>query len=186
MDVPLACAVLGGEITTSANSEGLISLQAEVTGTEEESALATEGVRWTCARLSGEGAVRVFRQTFTHSRMPLVPTPLLRLKRAGACDQWHSSRASTFLTSSHCKLRPNTEGYGPDCNHNPNPNPNHCKLRPNTEGKAPCFAAGVAGFTTITLPTGASIKLSTRSLYGARFPAEIYTRGCHWIPRMFA
>jgi dynein heavy chain len=22
--------------------------------------------------------------------------------------------------------------------------------------------------------------------YGARFPAEIYSRGCHWIPRMFA
>jgi ATP-binding cassette subfamily C (CFTR/MRP) protein 4 len=22
--------------------------------------------------------------------------------------------------------------------------------------------------------------------YGARFPTEIYTRGCHWIPRMFA
>jgi hypothetical protein len=25
-----------------------------------------------------------------------------------------------------------------------------------------------------------------RSGHGARFPAEIYTRGCHWIPRMFA
>jgi hypothetical protein len=25
-----------------------------------------------------------------------------------------------------------------------------------------------------------------RKGYGARFPAEIYTRGCHWIPRMFA
>jgi hypothetical protein len=23
-------------------------------------------------------------------------------------------------------------------------------------------------------------------MYGARFPTEIYTRGCHWIPRMFA
>jgi hypothetical protein len=22
--------------------------------------------------------------------------------------------------------------------------------------------------------------------HGARFSAEIYTRGCHWIPRMFA
>jgi ankyrin repeat protein len=22
--------------------------------------------------------------------------------------------------------------------------------------------------------------------YGARFQTEIYTRGCHWIPRMFA
>jgi hypothetical protein len=26
----------------------------------------------------------------------------------------------------------------------------------------------------------------THSVYGARFSAEIYTRGCHWIPRMFA
>jgi hypothetical protein len=23
-------------------------------------------------------------------------------------------------------------------------------------------------------------------LYGARFSAEIYTRGCHWIPRLLA
>jgi dihydroxyacid dehydratase/phosphogluconate dehydratase len=23
-------------------------------------------------------------------------------------------------------------------------------------------------------------------MHGARFSAEIYTRGCHWIPRMFA
>jgi hypothetical protein len=23
-------------------------------------------------------------------------------------------------------------------------------------------------------------------VHGARFPTEIYTRGCHWIPRMFA
>jgi hypothetical protein len=37
-----------------------------------------------------------------HSRMPLVPTP--------ACDQCHSSRKFTFLTGSHCKLRPNTKG----------------------------------------------------------------------------
>jgi hypothetical protein len=27
---------------------------------------------------------------------------------------------------------------------------------------------------------------SWTSMYGARFPTEIYTRGCHWIPRMFA
>jgi hypothetical protein len=27
-----------------------------------------------------------------------------------ACDQWHSSRVFTPLTSWHCKLRPNTEG----------------------------------------------------------------------------
>jgi hypothetical protein len=27
-----------------------------------------------------------------------------------SCDQWHSSRVSTPLTSWHCKFRPNTEG----------------------------------------------------------------------------
>jgi hypothetical protein len=36
-------------------------------------------------------------------------TPV-RLKLLHACDQWHSSRVSTFLTSSHCKSRPNAEG----------------------------------------------------------------------------
>jgi aryl-alcohol dehydrogenase-like predicted oxidoreductase len=45
----------------------------------------------------------------SHSRMPVVPTPA-RLKLLQACDQWHSSQVSTFLTGSHCKLRPNTEG----------------------------------------------------------------------------
>ena len=30
-----------------------------------------------------------------HSRMPLSFTPLLRLKRCHACDQWHTSRVST-------------------------------------------------------------------------------------------
>jgi hypothetical protein len=42
-----------------------------------------------------------------HSRMPLDPTHV-RLKRCHACDKWHSSQMFTFLTSSHCKLRPNT------------------------------------------------------------------------------
>jgi hypothetical protein len=54
---------------------------------------------------------RVFDRNL-HSRMPLSFTPSLRLKRCHACDQWHSSRVPTPLTSSHCKLRPNTEGLG--------------------------------------------------------------------------
>jgi hypothetical protein len=34
----------------------------------------------------------------------------------GHSDRWHSSRKSTFLTSSHYKLRPNTEGlHWPNC-----------------------------------------------------------------------
>jgi hypothetical protein len=44
-----------------------------------------------------------------HSRMPLDPTPA-RLKLLQTCDQWLSSRKFTFLTSSACELRPNTEG----------------------------------------------------------------------------
>jgi hypothetical protein len=42
--------------------------------------------------------------------MPLSFTLLLRLKRCHSCDQWHSSRLSTFLTGSHCKYHPNTKG----------------------------------------------------------------------------
>jgi hypothetical protein len=45
-----------------------------------------------------------------HSRMPLSFTPLLRLKRCHACDQWHSSRVSTTSYRCHCKFRLNTEG----------------------------------------------------------------------------
>jgi hypothetical protein len=45
-----------------------------------------------------------------HSRKLLDPTPLLRLKRCRACDQWHSSRESTALTGGHCTFRPNAEG----------------------------------------------------------------------------
>ena len=48
-----------------------------------------------------------------HSRMSLDPTHV-RLKLLHACDQWHSSRASTPLTGWHCKLHPNTEGR---CHH---------------------------------------------------------------------
>jgi hypothetical protein len=40
----------------------------------------------------------------------LVPTPLLRLKRCHACDQWHSSRVFTPLTGWHCKLCRNAVG----------------------------------------------------------------------------
>jgi hypothetical protein len=62
-------------------------------------------------------------------------------------DAINSSRVSTFLISSHCKLRPNTEGG---------------------EGWPLLY------------------NKSRYAAYGARFPTEIYTRGCHWIPRLFA
>jgi hypothetical protein len=35
--------------------------------------------------------------------------PRLLASSEQTCDQWHSSRKSTFLTSSHCESRPNTE-----------------------------------------------------------------------------
>jgi hypothetical protein len=53
--------------------------------------------------------VRVFRQRSTLGGMPLVPTPA-RLKLLQACNQCHSSRVPTFLTSPHRQLHPNTEG----------------------------------------------------------------------------
>ena len=55
-----------------------------------------------------EGTVPVFRQKF-----PLEDAigPMhVRLKLLHACGRWHSSQVSTFLTSPHCKLRPNPEG----------------------------------------------------------------------------
>jgi hypothetical protein len=52
----------------------------------------------------------VFDRNLLSRGLPLSFTPMLRLKRCHACDQWHSSRMSTPLTSSHCISRPNTEG----------------------------------------------------------------------------
>jgi chromosome segregation ATPase len=39
---------------------------------------------------------------------------------------------------------------------------------------------------TMGCQTDSEITKVRSHVYGARFPAEIYTRGCHWIPRMFA
>jgi hypothetical protein len=49
-----------------------------------------------------------------------------------------------------------------------------------TSGSGTEGAALAAAETILNLPAIASF------LYGARFLTEIYTRGCHWIPRMFA
>jgi hypothetical protein len=88
-----------------------------------------------------------------------------------------------------------------DCNPNPDPNPNH-GFCPNPEGRG-------NRTTTITLTLTLTLTLRPRQSkdkvkcvviqrsgnecwlkcklrwHGARFPTEIYTRGCHWIPRMF-
>jgi hypothetical protein len=52
--------------------------------------------------------VRVFRQKITLE--DANGSHACSLGSEQACDQWRFSRVSTFLTSSHCKLRPNTEG----------------------------------------------------------------------------
>jgi hypothetical protein len=39
---------------------------------------------------------------------------------------------------------------------------------------------------TVVLFDRYQIARPQNPLYGARFPTEIYTRGCHWIPRMLA
>jgi hypothetical protein len=44
--------------------------------------------------------------------------------------------------------------------------------------KAVCIYGGV--------PKHEQLAALNGGVYGARFPAEIYTRGCHWIPRKFA
>jgi hypothetical protein len=36
------------------------------------------------------------------------------------------------------------------------------------------------------LPEKCLMRNTNGERYGARFSTEIYTRGCHWIPRMFA
>jgi hypothetical protein len=74
------------------------------------------------SRCGNMRTVRVFRQKFTledaiefHAFAPLQASS----STEHACDQWHSSRVSTFLTSSRCKLHPNTEGGGHDMGSTP-------------------------------------------------------------------
>jgi hypothetical protein len=64
-----------------------------------------------CGTIGWDGAVgRNVRCAFfgrnPQPRVPLVPTPA----RLHLCDQWHSYRVLTPLTSWHGKFRPNTEG----------------------------------------------------------------------------
>jgi hypothetical protein len=74
--------------------------------TEAFAARAADGWIDVC----GDQSVRcAFSDRNLHSRMPLDPARIEHV-----CDQWHSSRVSTPLTSWHCKLRPNTEGAEED------------------------------------------------------------------------
>jgi hypothetical protein len=68
-----------------------------------------------CVRVSSIGlwllyGTRCRQKSAVHSRMPVSVTPLLRVKRCHACDQWHASRVFALLTGWHCGLRPNTDG----------------------------------------------------------------------------
>jgi hypothetical protein len=52
------------------------------------------------------GTVRVFQQEFALE--DAIGSHAARFKLLHACGQWHSSRVSTVLTGSHCKLRSTT------------------------------------------------------------------------------
>jgi hypothetical protein len=51
--------------------------------------------------------------------------------------------------------------------------------------KGPAMVSAIAAELVTNLTIGA-VKVRWNAAYGARFSTEIYTRGCHWIPRMFA
>jgi hypothetical protein len=69
--------------------------RALATPLEENPELAyTSTVRATPIRTTSRYGAR-FSGRNLHSRMRLIPTPLFRLKRCHACDQYHSSRVST-------------------------------------------------------------------------------------------
>jgi hypothetical protein len=125
-----------------------------------------------------------------HSRMPLVPTPA-RLKLLHACDQWHSSRKFTFLTSSHCELRPNTEGSQPLVADSYTVRCSSLSISQPT--LATNHPTSYAGSGTVLFPRYQPTPNSNQPSsilcwlrHGARFPTERHARGCHWIPCMFA
>jgi hypothetical protein len=82
-----------------------------VSGWNRNTTIADNEFSWLGASAAA-GTVRVFRQKSTLEDAIEFHAFALRLKLLQACDQWHSSRLSTFLTGSHCKFRPNTEGWG--------------------------------------------------------------------------
>jgi hypothetical protein len=49
-------------------------------------------------------------------------------------------------------------------------------------------ALGITDFRSVEtwVDELAGIMIGMCSPRGVRFPTQIYTRGCHWIPRMFA
>jgi hypothetical protein len=127
-----------------------------------------------------------FSDRILHSRMPLDPTHV-RLKLLHACDRWHSSRESTALTVAIINDAETLKA----------PAPATSKYY-TTKGKGPASATlshrRPPPFShTTTTASAAAPEVTERELtdafnqmYGARFPTEIYTRGCHWFPRMFA
>jgi hypothetical protein len=136
-----------------------------------------------CVRVGTIGfccTVRVFRQKFTLEECHLSFTPLLlRLKLLQACDQWHASRVSTPLTSSHCKLRPNTGGNShTGCN--PNPNRQFC---PNAEGTttAPPYhrAALTMNSSTILMASHNTEGTTTAEGWGKIMRKQ--PRGTSWL-----
>jgi hypothetical protein len=48
------------------------------------------------------------------------------------------------------------------------------------------MGANAGACTPVAGPSAVSTKLAGMMRHGARFSAEIYTRGCHWIPRLLA
>jgi hypothetical protein len=69
--------------------------------------LSANGSTWDRCATDAHEASLVWCALFArnlHSRMPLSFTPLLRLKRCYACDQWHSSRVSTFFSKIYREL----------------------------------------------------------------------------------
>jgi hypothetical protein len=97
----------------------------------------------------------------------------------------------TPLTGSHCKLRPNTEGIDGSFIDSYWDEPNNA---PDLAWASPdqlmnWTASRMQAVQNVTNQIANSkgvVSLNILNLYGARFPTEIYTRGCHWIPRMFA
>jgi hypothetical protein len=102
------------------------------------------------------GARFLCAQTFTLDDAIEFFTPLLRWKCCHACGQWHSFRVFTLLSP---------------------------------VDTVNCIQT-LKAVGTVVGTTWPNARWKTHPVglhrHGARFPTEIYTRGCHWIPRMFA
>jgi hypothetical protein len=104
-----------------------------------------------------------------------------------ACDQWHSSRESTTLTVAAINYAQTLKVCRSLLKNAATNQPFFPQDADLSFAETPSIMHHQACIQSEVWPVVWSKSTAIiKALYGARFSAGIHTRGCHWIPRMFA